>query len=254
MGSEQDLCYYAMQFIDGEPLDQILRQTPPERLKDPDYGRWVARVGEQVADALQYAHSRGTWHRDIKPANLLIDDQQTVWITDFGVAQLAGGDDLTLPGDLVGTLRYMSPEQLDGLADARSDIYSLGLTLYEMLTLRPAFGQSSRTRLLRQISEAEPEPLRTGNPCAPRDLVTIVAKAMAREPERRYSSAGELAEDLRRFLSDEPIRGCRVTVAERFGDGAVGTAPWPRWRAWHSFRLWRLPASGGSDIWRRAGH
>ncbi|MBM4094123.1 MAG: serine/threonine protein kinase, partial [Planctomycetes bacterium] len=188
VGSEEDVCYYAMQFIDGEPLDRLLQQTEPERLRESDYARWVARVGRQVADGLEYAHSRGTLHRDIKPANLLIDEQQTVWITDFGVAQLADAEDLTIPGDVVGTLRYMSPEQLNGQADARSDVYSLGLTLYEMLTLRPAFGESSRTRLLRQISEAEPASLPKSNPHAPLDLVTVVAKAMAREPELRYPS------------------------------------------------------------------
>ena len=131
------------------------------------------------------------------------------------MAQLAEAEDLTIPGDVVGTLRYMSPEQLNGQADARSDIYSLGLTLYEMLTLRPVFGESSRTRLLKQISEAEPVPLSHFNAAVPRDLATVVSKAMAREPERRYPSASELAEDLGRFLRGEPIRARRVTVAER---------------------------------------
>ena len=215
VGSEEEVCFYAMQFIDGEPLDRILQQTDPGRLRESGYARWVARVGLQIAQGLEYAHTRGTLHRDIKPANLLIDDQQTVWITDFGVAQLAEAEDLTIPGDVVGTLRYMSPEQLNGQADARSDVYSLGLTLYEMLTLRPAFGESSRTRLLRQISEAEPASLPKSNPDVPLDLVTIVSKAMAREPERRYPSASELAEDLGRFLRGEPIRARRVTLAER---------------------------------------
>src|SRR5207244_1543087 len=108
-------------------------------------GRWrfVARVGVQAAEALDYAHAQGILHRDIKPPNLLIDEDQTIWITDFGLAKLTGHDDLTASGDIVGTLRYLAPEALKGETDRRSDVYSLGLTLYELLTLNAPFGALS---------------------------------------------------------------------------------------------------------------
>ena len=122
--------------------------TGPDR---PRYHREVARIGAEVAEALAYAHGRGVLHRDIKPSNLLLDARGTAWVTDFGLAKFEGGEDLTETGDVVGTLRYMAPERFDGRSDARCDIYALGVTLYEMLALRPAFDDRNRARLIRRI-------------------------------------------------------------------------------------------------------
>jgi eukaryotic-like serine/threonine-protein kinase len=178
------------------------------------YWRNVAAIGMQAASAVHYAHRQGTLHRDIKPGNLMLGRSGTVWVTDFGLAKLAEQDDLTRPGDMIGTLRYMAPEQLEGISDRRTDIYSLGLTLYELLTLRPAFDATQRGMLLRQVSHDTPPRPRNLNRTIPRDLETIVLKATAREPERRYQSAGDLAEDLQRFLDDRPIRARRVSPIE----------------------------------------
>jgi len=172
---------------------------------DTRYFRSVARVGVQVAEALEYAHQQGIVHRDVKPSNLLLDTQGTVWITDFGLAKAEGTDELTSPGDLLGTLRYMAPERFQGLADPRSDVYSLGLTLYEMVTLRPAFAAAERAQLIERMLHAEPPRPRQLDDHIPRDLETLILKAIDKEPGRRYQSAGELAEDLQRFLTDRPI-------------------------------------------------
>jgi tetratricopeptide (TPR) repeat protein len=174
----------------------------------------VARIGLQVAEALAHAHAQNILHRDIKPANLLLDMQGTVWVTDFGLAKYEG-DDLTKTGDVVGTIRYMAPERFSGWADQRSDVYSLGLTLYELICLRAAFEETDRGCLVKQISELEPPPPRSVDPRLPRDLETIVLKAMAKEPSQRYPSARELADDLQRFLADRPIRARRSSAWEQ---------------------------------------
>jgi serine/threonine protein kinase/WD40 repeat protein len=181
---------------------------------DFHFYRGVARIGLQVADALKYAHSQKVLHRDIKPSNLILDVQGTVWITDFGLAK-DDSEDLTRTGDLVGTLRYMAPERFNGLADARSDIYGLGLTLYELLTMRAAFDAADREVLIKQIIKEEPPKPRRLCPHLPRDLETIVQKAIEKEPARRYSAAADMAEDLRRFLADRPIRARPATVWEQ---------------------------------------
>ena len=116
----------------------------------------MARIGLQAADALEYAHSQGVLHRDIKPANLLLDTQGTVWLADFGLAKAAQSEDVSLSNDLVGTLRYMAPEQFRGNTDHRSDIYSLGLTLYELLALRPAYEETDHSRLIQRITQGPP--------------------------------------------------------------------------------------------------
>jgi WD40 repeat protein/serine/threonine protein kinase/tetratricopeptide (TPR) repeat protein len=195
--------------LPGQPED-----TPLSDSGQP-YWHSVARIGIQVADALSYAHAQGTLHRDIKPSNLLLDTQGIVWVTDFGLAKAADSEDLTHTGDVVGTLRYMAPERLGGKGDARSDVYSLGLTLYELLTLRPAYDESERSRLLHQAMRAEPPRPRKLNPAVPRDLETIVLKAIARDPAHRYQTADELADDLRCFTDDKPIRARRVSEIER---------------------------------------
>jgi serine/threonine protein kinase len=195
----------------AEPTAAAAGEAPD----DYRYWRSVARIGLQVADALEYAHRQGTLHRDIKPANLLLDERGTVWVADFGLAKLADHEDLTHSGDMVGTLRYMAPEQFSGKADARSDVYSLGLTLYELLTLRPAFGEKDRRSLIRQVTQEEPARPRKLNPAVPLDLETIVVKAIACHPEHRYQSAGELAADLKCYLEDRPIRARRTTLAGR---------------------------------------
>jgi tricorn protease len=152
----------------------------------------VAQIGVQMAGALQYAHQQGVLHRDIKPSNLLLDRQTTVWVTDFGLAKAADSDDLTHTGDVLGTLRYMPPEAFEGGNDARSDVYSLGLTLYELLAFRPAFEEKDRHKVIKQVTTGEPPRLERLNPEVPRDLVTIVHKAIDRDPHHRYASAGEL--------------------------------------------------------------
>jgi serine/threonine protein kinase len=179
------------------------------------YWQSVARIGIQVADALAYAHGHGILHRDIKPSNLLLDTQGTAWVTDFGLAKATDSDDLTGPGDIVGTVRYMAPERFGGQADERSDVYGLGITLYELLTLQPAFEASQRSKLMAQVLHGEPFRPRRINPAVPGDLETIVLKATAREPAHRYASAAELAADLTRFTEDRPIRARRVSTAER---------------------------------------
>ena len=180
------------------------------------YWEGVTRVGLQVANALEYAHRHGVLHRDIKPSNLLVDDQGTVWVTDFGLAKSDDQQDLTQTGDVLGTLRYMPPEAFEGRADQRGDIYSLGLTLYELIALRPAFEGKERSVLVRQASEADPSRLSRINPKVPRDLETIVHKAIERDPSHRYASAGEMAADLQRLLNDEPIKARRASYLESY--------------------------------------
>ncbi|MFI5459935.1 MAG: protein kinase [Isosphaerales bacterium] len=175
----------------------------------------VARIGQQAAQALAYAHARGIVHRDIKPSNLLLDTAGVVWLTDFGLAKNEE-DGLTDPNAVVGTLRYMAPERFRGQADARADIYALGLTLYELLTLQPAFESRDRLQLVEQIKSEEPKPPRAIDARIPRDLETIVSKAIDKEPARRYQNAVELADDLRRFTDDQPILARKSTPVERF--------------------------------------
>src|SRR5262249_18308532 len=177
--------------------------------------RAVARIGLQVAEALEYANRQGVLHRDIKPSNLLLDPQGNVWVADFGLAKAADTEDLTHPGDIVGTVRYMAPERFQGRCDARSDVYALGLTLYELLALRPAFAATDRQALIQRVMTEEPEGLRKLVPQTPRALERIVEKATARGPAGRYASAAALAEDLRRFLEDKPIRARQVGAVER---------------------------------------
>jgi tetratricopeptide (TPR) repeat protein/tRNA A-37 threonylcarbamoyl transferase component Bud32 len=224
-GEHDGLPYYVMQFIDGRGLDQEIADC---RMQIADCSKpicnsqsaicnptRVAQVGLQVAEALAYAHAQGTLHRDVKPSNLLLDARGTVWVTDFGLAKLVGQDDATAPGGTAGTLRYLAPERFRGQSDARGDVYALGLTLYELLTRRPAFDESDRGRLVRQVTQEEPPAPRRCDPGIPRDLETVVLRAMARAPEDRYPTAAELAEDLRRFLEGKPVRARRVGPAER---------------------------------------
>jgi serine/threonine protein kinase/tetratricopeptide (TPR) repeat protein len=179
------------------------------------YARTVARVGLQVAEALAHAHSLGILHRDIKPSNLLLDTAGNVWVTDFGLAKADDADDLTHSGDVVGTTRYLAPERFRGESGPKSDVYSLGVTLYELLTLRPAFDERDRARLLDHILHGNRTALRAVDPTIPRDLETIVLKAMARDPADRYGSARALAEDLDRFLQDRTILARRSSPSER---------------------------------------
>jgi serine/threonine protein kinase/formylglycine-generating enzyme required for sulfatase activity len=172
----------------------------------PSYCQSVARAGMQVAQALAYANSMGILHRDIKPSNLLLDQQGTIWVTDFGLAKAEGGDQITQTGDILGTLAFMAPERFEGWSDPRSDIFSLGLTLYELLTLRPAFEDIDRRRLIKKLTEEDPIRPRKIDRRVPVDLETIVMKAIAKDPHQRYQSAAQMADDLGRFLRQEPIQ------------------------------------------------
>ena len=195
--------------------------TPPRA----SAGRFlaVARLGIQAAEALEHAHGLGVLHRDVKPANLMIDADGGLWITDFGLARFQEDVGLTRSGDVLGTLRYMSPEQAragGAIVDQRTDIYSLGATLYELATLRPAFDGRDRPELLRRVMLDDPTAPRRLDPTIPRDLETIILKAMAKDPASRYAAARELADDLRRFLEHKPIRARRPTMAEHLAKWA----------------------------------
>ena len=216
-----------MRLIEGRHLAEVIRQ----RRKRHEGGlppREVARLGKQAAEALDFAHRNDVLHRDVKPANLLLDERGHLWISDFGVARIRGDSDLTASGDMIGTLRYMSPEQVlgrRGLVDHRSDIYSLGATLYELLTLAPAHDGEDRAAILKKISFEEPIVPRKRDPMIPLDLEKIVLKALAKDPLERYATAGELAEDLGRFLDDRPVLARRPSLSNRAAKWAVRHRP-----------------------------
>ncbi len=243
VGEHGGLLYYAMQFIEGDGLDRFIerlqagtaaltgdkseaaagptrdetaRLTPSSGVARLAHARQVARIGLQVAEALDYAHNSGFLHRDIKPSNILIDASGTAWVADFGLAKGAEPEEtLTQTGDIVGTLRYMPPERFAGRSDARGDVYALGATLYELLTLRPIFDDHDRTRLIERVLETDPVPPRQLDRRVPRDIETVILKAMAKDPAARYATAGKMADDLRRFLDGRPITARRVGVRER---------------------------------------
>ena len=223
VGCDRGVHYYAMQFIEGRTLAEVIdglraelagpgrseSATPRRRLAS---ARSAATLGLQAAEALEHAHALGVIHRDVKPANLILDDAGGLWVADFGLARLGDAVGPTRSDHLVGTLRYMAPEQALGRGvggDRQADVYALGMTLYELLTLRPAFEASDRRTLLRKVAFEEPKAPRSIDPSIPRDLETIVRKAIAKEPESRYPTAEEVAADLRRFLDDRPIKARR---------------------------------------------
>lgn len=275
VGCERGVHYYAMQFIHGQSLGQLIDElrvsdnpsnpsdlnTPrtngtgsarvnetgdtPHRMAVGDSGdgdvsdtqrspqalistahstatpahfEMVARLGIEAATALEHAHFHGVIHRDIKPTNLLLDEDGHLWVADFGLARLESDAGLTLTGDLLGTIRYMSPEQAlatPAIVDHRTDIYSLGVTLYELTTLQPPFHGNNRRELLNQVAFEEPPRPRRINSAIPRDLETILLRTTSKEPEGRYGSAQELAADLQRFLDHKPILARRRTIADR---------------------------------------
>jgi eukaryotic-like serine/threonine-protein kinase len=180
------------------------------------YWKRVAKIGAEVAHGLDYAHGQGVLHRDIKPSNLLLDERGAVWVTDFGLAKAGDQQDLTQTGDVVGTLRYLPPEAFEGVSGPCGDVYGLGLTLYELLAWRPAFDEKDRVRLIKQVTEANPPRLDKLGRRIPRDLATVVHKAIERNPANRYTSAAAFAADLQRFLDDEPVTARRTSIVERF--------------------------------------
>ena len=185
--------------------------------KSPAYFRSIAEIGVQVAEALDHAHEHGVIHRDVKPSNVILDNSGKPWVTDFGLARIETDATLTVSGDLLGTVRYMSPEQALAkriVVDHRTDVYSLGATLYELLALQPVFSGQDRNELLRQIAFDEPKAPRRLNKAVPEELEIIVTKAMSKNPAERYDTAQDLADDLKRFLEDRPIRARRPTFVQ----------------------------------------
>ena len=209
IGEEDGVPFYAMQYIEGESLSDYLKNVRSEQgALDSEHFRRVAEWGAQAAAALDYAHRCGVVHRDIKPSNMLLDRDGDVWLTDFGLARRDTNVTITVSGDVLGTVRYMSPEQArggSGRIDERTDVYSLGVSLYELLTLRPPFDGPDRESTLKQVLLDEPKRLRQLIKALPKPLETIVHRALEKEPERRYPSAALMGEDLRRYLKGAPL-------------------------------------------------
>lgn len=254
IGEENGHGFYAMELVEGQSLDRVLADLVdhrPNRLIDETVTRaaqgtaprashsgsehatsslsdtaagsrdWFCAVAElvaEVADALHYAHGRGVIHRDIKPANLMLSADGRLCVTDFGLARVSEEPGLTVTGSLLGTPAYMSPEQIAAgriTVDHRTDIYSLGAVLYELLTLQRPFGGSTREEVLTAVMTRDPRPPRRLNPRIPLDLETICLKALEKDPAGRYSSAGNLAQDLRQYLMGGLIAARRTSVMRR---------------------------------------
>ncbi len=178
----------------------------------------IAEFGAEIATALSHAHDHGVIHRDIKPSNILVDETSKPWVADFGLAMVRDNSVATKPGDIVGTYRYMSPEQATGrrfLIDHRTDIYSLGVTLYELVTQSVPFPGTQPHELLRQVSFDEPKSVRSANPAIPEELQIIITKAIAKNPHDRYETAHDFADDLRRFATGRPIQAKRASVVKQ---------------------------------------
>lgn len=202
IGCQRGIHYYAMRFIDGPSIEQWI-----ETSREPNDWRKSVELAIQAAAGIHAAHEFGIVHRDIKPSNLLLDQNEHLWIADFGLARIQSDVSLTGSRDVVGTIRYMSPEQARGdsaLVDARTDVYSLALTLYEMITGQPAHDGERPTTILRQINENTVRPLHRVKSNVPRDLSTVVSKAMSPNRDGRYETARAFADDLQRVLDGQP--------------------------------------------------
>jgi eukaryotic-like serine/threonine-protein kinase len=184
------------------------------RSKREAYYKNIATLARDVAWALEYAHQQGTVHRDIKPSNLILDKSGQIWITDFGLAKLDSEQRMTQVGDILGTLRYVAPEQLDGVTAPSCDIYGVGVTLYELVTLQPAWSGNNHAQIMQRVRSDSVVRPRFVEPAIPRDLETIILTAMARNPADRYRSARELGDDLERFCNDQPIRARKPSSVE----------------------------------------
>lgn len=252
VGEDRGVHFYAMQRVCGRSLDALIRDlreaaesrqvaadgstvdggrdptpavmtasatTGPSWPRDPQrHCRSVAEIGVQAALALQHAHDYGVVHRDVKPSNLMLDRNGKAWVTDFGLARVRDGTGVTMTGDVVGTLRYMSPEQAAGRqaeVDGRTDVYGLGATLYELLTLQPAFPGDDQRHIRDAIDSRSPPSPRSINAAIPVDLETIVLQAMAKDRQDRYPTAQALADDLRCFLDGHPPRARRPSLLDR---------------------------------------
>jgi serine/threonine protein kinase len=208
VGEHEGLIYIAMEHIAGSSLDDLLRQGRAFTLDE------IVRLFAQVAPALDYAHGKGIVHRDIKPANILVDRDLKASIVDFGIARTATST-MTQTGMLMGTPRYMSPEQIAGKkVDRRADIFSLGAILYELLTRRNPFEGESITTVIYKIMHAELPPLSDFNKELPAGLEAVVCKALARDADARYGTCGELLADLQACLP-AGARGATVREAGR---------------------------------------
>jgi len=224
-GVQDGRYYYAMELIHGVSLGELIREEDPPAGPSADAWREirgdmrnVARLIANVADALDHAHRSGVLHRDIKPQNLLLGSDRELHITDFGLANVLDEPSVTQTGEMVGTPAYMSPEQVAAdphAIDRRTDIYSLGVTLYEVLTGRRPFEGSTREQLVARIRMTDPVSPCKVDPSTPIDLDTICMRALEKEPSRRYQTAGEMAADLRRFAEDRPILSRRVSWFEK---------------------------------------
>jgi WD40 repeat protein/predicted Ser/Thr protein kinase len=206
--------FYSMEYVEGSTLAEMVRSAPLPPLR-------AARYVNGVALAVQYAHEQGVLHRDIKPSNILVDRRDQPRVADFGLAKLLDASGVvTLTGQLVGSPSYMSPEQAMGkpsVVGPTSDVYSMGAVLYELLTGKPPFQAESPHAVIDLVKSSEPVGLRQWNESLPKDLETICLKCLEKDPGRRYATAGELADDLGRYLGGEPILARPVSQVERFG-------------------------------------
>ena len=237
VGQNDSFHYYVMDFVAGRGLDEFIRERKKKRCEsdsdsssysdsssssqpphasthsDQAHFRWAARVGADLADALAYAHGQGVLHRDLKPSNFLLGDDGIVRITDFGLAKLSGSDvHLTKTGDLIGTPQYLAPESLKGQYDARSEVYCLGLTTYELIASVPAFAGGSPAEVLNNITTIRPTKLRKLNSKIPSDLSTVIEKAISLEPESRYPDAQAFRDDLLAFSDGRAISARRAST------------------------------------------
>ncbi len=251
VGQEQDTLYIAMQYIRGVGLNQLIdvcrtrfpEDHSPKRFNiesvmeqlvetgsspdgtepvgrsscfDADLSRSVAQVGLQAANALQYAHEQGVLHRDVTPSNLILDEHGKVWVADFGLASAINHENITETGAVMGTIKYMAPEQYCHDGDARSDVYSLGLTLFELATLQPARNAKEFFKCIAENRAPQSLPsLRQLNPAIDRDLESIITRAIQATPSERYQTAREMAVDFECFLKGEPLKTRRPSLAER---------------------------------------
>ena len=234
VGAHQDYAYYVMQYVKSVSLSHVIQrlneqetvvfateiaQSIPaseakptassgkiERTLQRRAWKSFAGIALQVAQALRHAHGRGIMHNDVKPGNLLIDAEGRVWVTDFGLAMDLDQTTAESNEHITGTLRYMAPERFAGTSNEMCDVYSLGITLFELVTLTPAFDTDDHHQLLEWIDKGNLKDPHSIDPAIPSDLRHVIRKAVAHSPSARYQTVGEFASDLLRFINDEPVR------------------------------------------------